>query len=122
MVDESKYFRRELVDGVTVVTLDGRQVLDREKLAELREEMTQLVDQERPQKLLVDFDGLQYCTSEFIGVLIRAHRQLSKESGRVDLCNLQSTIREVFKTLNLDGTMFHIHPSRKEALKAFQHS
>ena len=119
-MDESKYFQRESVNGITVLTLDGKEVLDRQKLADLRESIAALVDHESPEKLLVDFDGLQYCTSEFIGVLIRAHRKLVKENGRIDLCCLQPTIREVFKTLNLDGTMFRIHETRNSALEAMQ--
>jgi len=119
-MDESKYFRRETIDGITVLTLDGKEVLDRQKLADLREAIAALVDEENPEKLVVDFDGLQYCTSEFIGVLIRAHRKLVKENGRIDLCNLQPTIREVFKTLNLDGTMFRIHENRDEALQSIR--
>ncbi|MCA9247047.1 MAG: STAS domain-containing protein [Planctomycetales bacterium] len=119
-MERSEFFDQETVDDVTVITLDGKEVLDREKLSELREAISSLVDQEHPHKLLVDFGGVQYCTSEFIGVLIRAHRRLAQDNGRIDLCNLQPTIHEVFKTLNLDGTMFRIHDTRGTALTELQ--
>jgi anti-anti-sigma regulatory factor len=62
-----------------------------------------------------------HCSTSVINGLLRAKKKLLAGGGRIKLCQLHPLIREAYRLLNLDGTVFHIHDSEAEALTAFSY-
>ena len=54
-----------------------------------------------------------------INAVLRARNRLRECGGNIKLCGMRYSVRDAFRTLNLDGTMFDIHRSLQEALDAF---
>ena len=66
----------------------------------------ELLDQRRPARVLVDFDAVTHCSTAVINGLLRAKRRLLSYGGQLGLCHMRSTVREAYRVLNLDGTVF----------------
>lgn len=104
---------------VTVVHLTDQKVLERLIIDELREELLQLINQRRPQKMVINFAGVTHCSSELLGALILVFTRLSEEGGLLLLCGVNPQIREVFRITRLENRVFGIEPTVQDALQKF---
>ena len=112
------HFGVEQCDQTVVVSLSDDAMIDRGVIVELCDELTTLVDQQMPQKLLLSFSGVARISSEVISVLIRVRKQLLVHGRELALCDINDETREALRILRLDGTLFRIFSSRSEALVA----
>jgi anti-anti-sigma regulatory factor len=106
-------------DGVTIVELMDENLVDRLLINELQDELVAFVENERPQKLLIDFHGVTRCSTEPINALLRARKRLAPYNGSLKLCGMSNDIRQAFRILRLDGTIFEIYDARPAALAQF---
>lgn len=109
--------RRE--GDVLVVELIDPKLFDTTTVTQLQEELLLLVDTERPCKAIVDFSRVVHCSTAVINGLLRAKKRILANRGQLRLCGMTSGIRDAYKMLNLDGTVFQIHDSLKDAIVAF---
>ena len=77
---------------VIVISLDGR--LDTATSADF--DFALESHAEKPSKLLVDLTGIQYVSSAGLRVFLMLAKKLQKSGGRLVLCNMSSSVREVF--------------------------
>ena len=114
-----RHFDAEKIGDVLVVRLVDRRLADTMSVNELQDEMLMLLEQMPTKKLLVSFLKVTHCSTSVINGLLRVKKKLLATGGQIKLCELQPLIREAYKLLNLDGTVFHIHDTEAEALAAF---
>lgn len=105
-------------EDVSVVHL-ARNVVDRLFIRDLFDELADYVEQEKPRKLLINFDQVTHFSSEAIGGLIRVARRIRALGGEIKLCDMSPDIRGIFQLTNLDGTVFSVYDSAREALAEF---
>ncbi len=87
--------------------------------AELHDSLVEFVEQQQPVKLVISFDRIRYCSTALInGVLIAQNRML-QWGGELKLCGMSATVRDAFRMLRLDGSIFNIYGTSSEALAAF---
>ena len=67
---------------------------------------------------MINFGAVTHCPSEVITGLLRARKRLTPLEGDMKICGMKDQIREVFKMMNLDGTVFHIYGTAAEAVAA----
>ena len=103
---------------VTVVRLANPETQQRLVTSELGDELIDLIQRERPEKLLIDFERVSYCSSEVIGGLIRAWKQVSANGGQTKFCSIHGDIYKVLEVSQL-LRIFEIYPSAEEAIAAF---
>jgi anti-anti-sigma factor len=103
---------------LTVIQLDGL-FLDRAVIFEWSDALAEFLEKEKPGKLLMSFEQVKRFSSEAIGVVIRANRRVQAYSGQLKLCGLDPVIRDMFRTANLDGTVFEIFDSCGQARDSF---
>ncbi len=86
-------------------------------LAELlRLELLQIVDSSPSKTLfIVDFQNVKLVSSSVISSLLAVQRHLLAEDRMMKLCSMTASLRHVFKTLNMDGTVFQIFESVENA-------
>lgn len=77
---------------VTVISIEGR--LDTATSADF--DFALEAHAEKPSKLLVDLTGIQYVSSAGLRVFLMLAKKLQKSGGRLVLCNMSSSVREVF--------------------------
>jgi anti-anti-sigma factor len=104
---------------VLVIQLVDPRLFDAMVVNELQEDLLAVIDKEKPRKVLISFEGVSHCSTAVINGLLRAKKRLMASGGQIKLCQMHPTIREAYKLLNLDGTVFHIHDTEAEALTAF---
>ncbi|MDA1049972.1 MAG: STAS domain-containing protein [Planctomycetota bacterium] len=106
-------------DGVLVVELIDPKLFDTATVTQLQDELLLLVDTERPSKMIVDFGRVVHCSTAVINGLLRAKKRILANGGQLKLCGMSSGIRDAYKMLNLDGTVFQIYDTLEAAVLAF---
>lgn len=111
-----RFFTTEQIGEVTVASpVDP--YLQGTALAELlRHELLKIVDLAGAQTVVVDFRNVKLVSSSVISSLLGVQRNLSAASKAFLLCGMSDSLRHVFRTLNLDGTIFTIVDSVEDAL------
>ena len=104
------------VDGVSVLTLDGRIVLGEETVA-LREKVKGLLG-EGKKKLVLDLKNVTLIDSSGLGALVSAHSSAKSGGATLRLCNLGSKTNQLLQITKL-VTVFEVSDSEAEAVKSF---
>jgi len=111
-----QYFSRRQHGEVTELRLANPANFDVPRYEELRDELNEFVDQHRPGKLLVDFSDVQYCSTALIAALVQIKKRMGPEGGQIRFCGMNDAVRDTFKWLRLDGTLFDIYDTQSAAM------
>jgi anti-anti-sigma regulatory factor len=114
-----EHFKTRQEGGVAVLQLLDPRLFDTLMVSELQDELVAYLEKEKPAKVLVDFDSVTHCSTAVINGLLRAKKRLMEWGGELKFCNMDDTIREAYRLLNLDGTVFHIYDSKSDAMSDF---
>lgn len=68
----------------------------------LASELEGLTEELRGRRLMLDFSRVERISSVELGTLVRLHKKLVAEGGRLTLFNLSTDVREVFSVCRLD--------------------
>ena len=104
------------VDGVSVLTLDGRIVLGEETVA-LRERVKGLLSDGK-KKLVLDLKNVTLIDSSGLGALVSAHSSAKSGGATLRLCNLGSKTNQLLQITKL-VTVFEVSDSEAEAVRGF---
>jgi len=104
------------VDGVSVVTLDGRIVLGEESNS-FREKLKGLLT-EGKKKIVLNMAGIKYIDSAGLGTLVAAHVSAKTQGASVRLCNLGEKFHEVMQITRL-LTIFDVYDTETAAVSSF---
>lgn len=101
-------------DGIKVVELTDRKILDEINISQIGQQLATLVAETDQPKIIVDFANVAHMSSSALGMLITLHKHVCERKGQLRFCNIQSSIYEVFVITRL-CEIFQIFPSRGEA-------
>jgi len=118
VTSQLEHFRIEQQGDVTVVTPTVFDFLDQVTNFEAKRELIRFAQNEKPVKAVIDFHNVQRFSTEFIGTLLSFKRQMG-EGARISLCSMQPVHRDIFRVLNLDGTVFQIFDDVTHAVESF---
>jgi anti-sigma B factor antagonist len=79
-------------------------------------QVRQYIETNRPQKMVFDFDGVKFFSSQVLGLLLEARARLESQRGQVVVSSLSPQLERVFKITNLDK-IFCLYPDRAAALQ-----
>jgi anti-sigma B factor antagonist len=82
-------------------------------------QLKQYIEANRPRKVVFDFDGVKFFSSQVLGLLLEARARLESHSGQVAITSLSPQLERVFKITNLDK-IFSFYPDRTAALQQTQ--
>ena len=105
------------VDGVSVVTLDGRIVLGDESNS-FREKLKSMLA-EGKKKIVLNMVNIKYIDSSGLGTLVAAHVSAKTQGASVRLCNLGKKFHEVMQITKL-LTIFDVYDTEAAAVSSFQ--
>jgi anti-anti-sigma factor len=74
------------------------------------------IDAHRPNRMVFDFDGVKFFSSQVLGLLLEARAHLESQRGQVAITSLTPQLERVFKITNLDK-LFCFYPTRAAALE-----
>ncbi len=105
-------------DGVTHVEFLDRNILDEANIAQIGEEVLELVESEREPKILIRFANVDHLSSAALGTLITIHNRVKGAGGQLKLAEIDPQIYEVFSITKLT-MLFDIHDSAEDAESSF---
>lgn len=105
------------VNGITVVTMDGRIVLGEESNA-LRERVKSLLAGQKS-KIVLDMGNVTYIDSAGLGTLVATYHSARQQGATMKLANLGQKFREVLQVTKL-LTVFEVHDSEGAAVASFK--
>ena len=108
----------EEVNGVTVAKFTDKKILDETNIQLIGNQLFSLVDEDRRQKIVLDFSNVEYLSSAALGKLITLDRKVKGIGGKLRFCSIRSEILEVFRITRLDR-LFTIKDNQEQALDGF---
>lgn len=100
---------------VRILSFQGN--LDTNTSPQAEGEINSLIDA-GAQKLLVDFENLDYISSAGLRILLATAKKLKASSGDLKICGLNETVQEVFDISGF-ATILSVTKTQDEALGAF---
>ena len=104
----------EIDDTATVVRPCGD--VDLSRAPSLREQIS-VVQNRRPNRLIIDLSGVPYMDSSGVATLVEALQVARRTGGKLILCGLQDKVRSIFEIARLDA-VFLITATLAEAREA----
>ena len=84
-------------------------------------ELRRLIEDEGHTRLVVDFAGVRYLSSEVLGILAGIQRKVDPVRGSIVLCGLDPLLRDMVRITHLDR-VFDICGDEAEALSRLLHT
>lgn len=116
---DSKRFEVLPHGDVTEIRLVDPELTDLVIQNELSEQLLGVVTDQQPMKVVVNMAAVRICSSGAIESLLALRKTVKRYGGEVRLCEVRGVVRQALKVLNLDGTLFQIKESVKEAIDSF---
>ena len=109
-----QYFTIENYGDVTLARAIDKHLQGLAQAEFVKEELIQII-QSTPRRLVIDFHSVRMISSAVIsGLLVVKSRAVSE--GKQLSVTMTDSLRAVFSTLNLDGTVLEIHTTAAQAL------
>jgi len=114
----SPHFTVNQIQKATVVEFRTNSLMDSLVLQEIADHLYKLVDEEDRRSIVLDFEKVQYLSSQAIGIVLSMHKKLAQlRNSRLILCGVGPKLMELMKITRLDKVLT-IKPSQKEAVNA----
>jgi len=105
------------VEKFTVVELRTPTLMDPDVIDQIGQSLNRLVDEEDRRLIVIDFEQVQYLSSQAIGIIINLHKRVSAlPHGTLVLCGVGEKLMQLMKITRLDKVLT-IRPTQHEAVK-----
>ncbi len=104
-------------DGVTIVGFNNPTILDAYHVGEVSKELYRLVEEEKRDKIVVDFSAIKMLSSQTISVLLKMRQTIAELDGKMALFGLEPGLYKVFKITRLQD-VFEFHDNLDHAVKS----
>jgi anti-anti-sigma factor len=113
---EASRLRLKVIERVAILRFANADFLVGETtVREVISQLEELVEVEGHLRLLLNFASVRYLSSEMLAALVGFQRKLDRRGGRVQLCDLDPLLRELFRSSRLESA-FDICTDEAEAL------
>ncbi len=116
-MDNKAQLNISTVDDVVIVSFAGASIGMLSGIDEMAQHLRNYVAEESPKKMVVDFEGVKFFSSQVLGLLVDVWRKLTEYDGKVLICQINPQLSRVFKITNLDR-IFEFYPDRSAAIEA----
>lgn len=114
-----EFFDVDRQNGAAVLRIRVEEILSSQKCAQVRAELVSYLRTEKPNRVVISFQSVKRFSSEGINICFQAKSTIDDLGGQLRLCEMNQQLREAFKALNLDGTVFQIHDDITQAQNSF---
>ena len=108
----------EEIGDITVVRFVDKKILDEPNIQIIGNQLFGLVDEDHREKILLDFDNVEYLSSAALGKLITLDKKVKNAKSKLRLCSIKPDIYEVFQITKLTK-LFQIFDTQEQALQGF---
>ena len=117
-MDESGDIEITDFDDVSVISFCSASINGGCGVEKISSRVREFIAESRPKKLVVDFSGVKFFSSQMLGLLVDVWRRLKEDGGVVRISGINPQLNRVFKITNLDR-IFQFHPDKETAVRAF---
>src|SRR3954465_6446811 len=118
--DMSDIFRRNQIGEYTVIEFITPSLMDPVVLENAAQALYKIIDEEDKRKIVMDFEKVQYLSSQAIGIVLAMHKKLnSLKNSKLILCSVGPKLMELIKLTRLDR-LLTIKATQKEAVNVWQ--
>jgi anti-anti-sigma factor len=111
------HFTVQTIDRWHVVEFKTPSLMDPLVLEEIGREMYRLVDEEDRRQIVLDFERVQYLSSQAIGIILTMNKKLAAlKNSRLVLCGVGPKLLDLLKITRLDRILT-VKPTQREAVK-----
>ena len=111
-------FNIHTIEKATVAEFTTASLMDPLELETIGTELYKLVDEQDKRILILDFQRVQYLSSQAIGILLTLQKKLSAlRGGKFILCGVGERLAELLKITRLDRILT-VKPTQKEAVRS----
>jgi anti-sigma B factor antagonist len=104
------------IDKATVVEFRTASLMDPLDLQNVSDQLYDLVDNQDKRQVILDFEKVQYLSSQAIGIVLNLNKKLGALKGsRLVLCGVGPRLMELVRITRLDRVLT-IKPTQKESL------
>jgi len=96
-----------------------KNILEEATIAQIGDEIAQMIDNATHPKILLNFDNVEHLSSAALGQLITINNKVKSKGGQLRLCRVDPQIDEVFAITRLNK-LFQIYDEAAEALNSFK--
>ncbi|MFH1370829.1 MAG: STAS domain-containing protein [Planctomycetota bacterium] len=86
-----------------------------EDITTAAEHIATFIDANHPKKVIFDFNGVKFFSSQVLGLLLETRASLSSYDGQVYISSINPQLHRIFKITNLDQ-VFRFFPDTQNAL------
>ncbi|WP_428938804.1 STAS domain-containing protein [Fontivita pretiosa] len=105
------------VDKFTVIEFRQPSLMDPVQLETIGQSLYRLVDAEDRRRIVLDFEKVQYLSSQAIGIILTMNKKLSQlKNSQLVLCGVGPRLQELLKITRLDR-LLTIRPTQREAVR-----
>jgi anti-anti-sigma factor len=111
-------FELERLPGRTIVArITTEAIWDPFAIEQFRTGLQRILETEKPQRLVLDFEAVTGVSSGVLGVLAQYHRAMRTDGRSLRLFHLMGNVQEIFNIAQM-GKLLAIYPTREAALAA----
>jgi anti-anti-sigma factor len=116
----SAAFTVQHVEDFTVVEFQTSSMMDPAELEMIGAGLYRLIDEEDRRRIILDFEKVQYISSQAIGIVMAMRKKLAAlKHGKLVLCSVNAPLQQLLKLTGLDK-LLTVKPTQKEAMKVWQ--
>jgi anti-sigma B factor antagonist len=110
------HFTVQAIDKATVVEFRTASLMDPLDLQNIADNLYELVDKQDKRQIVLDFEKVQYLSSQAIGIVLNMNKKLGAlKNSKLVLCGVGPRLMELVKITRLDRVLT-IKPTQKEAV------
>lgn len=102
--------------NVAVASFRGPCISNVEDITSASTELREYIQASPPRRMVFDFHGVKFFSSQVLGLLLEARSHLRPHDGEVAITSLNPQLQRVFKITNLDR-LFRFYPDRTAAVE-----
>ena len=105
---------RRLAD-IAIVSFTTSRLVDASNVEQLGRDFDGLIDRHGFNKLVLNFENINYINSEVMGKLVRLRKKIARKAGGLRLCNIAHNVFEIFVIMRFDD-LFQVCDSEEAAI------
>jgi len=103
-------------DQTAVVSLMAGTITEADQIEQIHQQINYLVEENKPKKLIVDFQNVKFFSSQMLGVLVELRTKLQKYQAELLISAIDPQLHRIFRITNLDK-LFRFFQNTEQAVK-----
>jgi len=115
-MDPEKAINIEQNNDVVIVNFNIASISSVSEIEQIAAQLRDFVGRSEPQRIVVDFTGVKFFSSQMLGLLVDIWKKLKDNNGLIAISGINPGLTRVFRITNLDR-LFKFYPDLTSAVK-----